>query len=64
MTYWIDKNEKRIRAGYILRNEWNDPPELPVLEDDKGQLFLGDMETPFCTKYQFDEFWEIVGLEQ
>ena len=62
MAYWLDKNEKRIRAGDTLRNEWNEPPELSVLEDDNEQLFLGDMETPFCTKYQFDKFWEIVGL--
>jgi len=62
MAYWIDKNEKRIRAGDTLRNDWNDPPELPVLEDENGQLFLGDMDTPFCARYQFHEFWEIVGL--
>lgn len=62
MAYWLDKNGLRIRAGDTLRNEQNDPPELPVLEDENGQLFLGDMETPFCTRYQFDKFWEIVGL--
>lgn len=60
MTYWLDKNGEIIRSGDVLRNDSNAPPELPVLEDENGQLFLGDMETPFCTKYQFDKFWEIV----
>jgi hypothetical protein len=22
------------------------------------------METPFCTKYQFEKYWEIVGLKR
>jgi|GEM_PF-6413877 len=59
MAYWVDKNGKRIRAGDTLRNDFNEPPELPVLEDENGQLFLGDMETPFDCRYGFDEFWEI-----
>lgn len=64
MAYWLDKNDNRIRGGDTLRNDCNDPPELLVLEDRNGQFFLGDMETPFCTKYQFEKYWEIVGLKR
>jgi len=61
---WLDKNGKRIRTGDTLRNEYNEPPNLPVLSNETGQLFLGDMETPFCTRYCFDEFWEIESEEE
>ena len=57
---WIDKNGKIIRAGDILRNNYNEPPELEVMADDEGRLFLGDMETPFGKQYGFHKFWEIV----
>ena len=62
MATWIDKNDKRIRAGDILRNNFNQPTDLEVIEDKNGQLFLGDMDTPFDTCYQFGEYWEIVDL--
>ena len=60
MAHWVDKHDKRIRAGDTLRNVFNQPTDLEVLEDENGQLFLGDMETPFEGCYQFDEYWEIV----
>jgi hypothetical protein len=63
MISWFDKNGVEIKSGDILRNNWNDPPELPIYEDEDGVLYLGDMDTPFENKYQFDVFWEIVGKE-
>ena len=58
---WEDQNGTIIKAGDTLRNDWNDPPELPVLSDADGDLYLGDMETPFDVRYQFHRFWEVVG---
>ena len=58
---WKDKNGRIITAGDTLKNEWNDPQELPVLSDENGRLYLGDMETPFDERYQFHIFWEIQG---
>ena len=55
-----DKNGRIIKSGDTIRNCYNDPPELPVLSDADGNLYLGDMETPFDVRYQFHVFWEIV----
>ena len=60
MKKWIDKNGCQIMSGDRVRNDFNDPNILDVLSDEKGDLFLGDMETPFHDKYGFNKFWEIV----
>lgn len=60
MREWIDKNDCQIMAGHRLRNDTNEPPILDVLSNEKGELFLGDFETPFDDRYAFNEFWEIV----
>ncbi|MCG7932956.1 MAG: hypothetical protein JAY90_19985 [Candidatus Thiodiazotropha lotti] len=60
MVEWTDKNGVEIKAGDTIRNNWNDPTELPVLSDRDGYLYLGDMDTPFDVRYQFDTFWEVV----
>jgi len=57
---WNDANEIAIKAGDILSNPFNQPRELEVLEDSDGNLYLGDMDTPFDDKYQFDCYWTIV----
>ena len=59
---WKDNAGRTIKPGDLLRNDWNDPPELPVLSDSEGHLFLGDMETPFDERYQFHRFWTIVDM--
>jgi metal-responsive CopG/Arc/MetJ family transcriptional regulator len=57
---WVDKNDKEIKAGMKLYNDWNDPDTLIVLGDDKGNLYLGDYETPFHKKYCLNTCWEII----
>jgi hypothetical protein len=59
---WKDKTGRIIEAGDIVKNEWNDPHELPVLSNEDGCLCLGDIDTPFDVCYQFDKFWEVVGV--
>jgi len=55
-----DKEGKEIKPGDILRNEFNDPPEVDVLGDDKGALYLGDYDSPL-ERYLPDVFWKIVN---
>lgn len=60
ISEWEDINGRLIKAGDKIKNDANDPPILDVLEDDKGSLYLGDMDTPFDNCYQFHRFWEVV----
>ena len=59
VSEWIDRKGRDIKTGDILSNPFNEPPRIEVLTDGKS-LYLGDMETPFNKRYQFENFWEVV----